>query len=296
MATIQKFLPFDVSSDANFDAIGKGIYDAIVTTMGWIEKADTGRADWSSNPARPSAGNFLWNIYGPNDALQTGGTVYYVKIYVGLTATSQPQIIFAFGTGTDGSGNLTGVTSGNVAFHATSNPGNLGTVGWECNFSGDTGRLGMMLFRNASGAFACCTLTVERTLASDGTPTSDGVTVVANGGFGTGNNDNYQRTLVFGQSMGVLRSGAGVIAAIQVLSPNQFNNKFPVSPVFPDMGQFGNPMTVIASCSGSDIGEGVIFQTQLYGATRTYVVTGAGPAAWFGAASGSTYRLCMRYD
>jgi hypothetical protein len=299
MATVTKFLPFDVSSDANFDAIGAGMYDAIVNTMGWVEKLDTGRADWASNPARPSAGNYLWNIYGPNDALQTGSSVYYVKIEIGLTSSSQPQFRFSLGTGTNGSGTLTGYIIGPYAINDSTigHSGNLGANGWECRFSGNTGRLGFIMFRN-SGANTPMSVFVERTLNTDGTPNGNGVTLVACGRFGS-SPASVQRTLMFGLGLGVEHNGGGNNGSLAIIyiqpNPAEAGGKLPISPVFPDYGKFLNPMTVCASMRTSDCPEGAILQTTLYGATRTYFASGAGQLNAFGAA-GLSWRCLMRYD
>jgi hypothetical protein len=298
MATVTKFLPFDVSSDANFDAIGAGVYDAIVNTMGWVEKLDTGRTDWSSNPARPSAGTYAWNIYGPNDALQTGSSVYYVKIEIGLTSSSQPQFRFSLGAGTDGNGTLTGFILGPYAINDSTNghPGNLGANGWECRFSGDTGRLGFIMFRN-SGTSTPMSVFVERTLNTDGTPNGDGVTMVTCGRFGI-SPQSTQRTLKFGEGLGANHAAGntGNLAIVYIMpNPAEAGGKLPISPVFPDYGKLLNPMTVCAAMRSSDCPEGAMLQTTLYAATRTYFASGAGPVAAFGT-SNSGWRCLMRYD
>lgn len=293
MATIQKFLVFDVSSDANFDSIGKGIYDAIVTTMGWTEKADASRTDWTTNPARPAAGSYLWNVFGPSDALQTGATVYYLKVEVGLDATSKLSIRLSLGTATDGTGTLTGTILGPFLLPGTA-VANQGATTFECNFSGSSGRLGIMLWRN--GTANCQTaFFVERTLATDGTASSDGVNFV----YCTNNAIQRVQTLVFGVgASNLLTRSPALLAPTSASYSDSFNAKVPWSPIFPSYGAFGNPMTVCGTIGSADVAEGGQISTTLYGASRIYLASGAGPSfSVFGptsTASGS--KLLMRYD
>ena len=64
-------------------------------------------------------------------------------------------------------GNLTGAVSDLIVMPFT-DIANVGATEFECNFSGDTGRFGMMLMRNGTGA-SQTGLWIERTLNSDGT-------------------------------------------------------------------------------------------------------------------------------
>lgn len=306
MATIQKFLVYDVSSDAYFDSIGLAIYNSIVTTFGWVEKTDAGRTDWTTNPARPGAGSYLWNVFGPNDALQTGATVYYVKLEIGLDGSSRLSIRMQIGTSTNGAGTLTGTLSTLLYLPGTggSTINNQGATTYECNFSGDTGRWGMMLWRYGPN-YIPHSLFIERTLDTAGAPSSDGVSYVATSGSDPGSCYTRQQTLVFGVGPGNL-SGSPVCLGVTHSSGNfvvysdVFNNSVPISPVFPSYGKFGNPMTVVGSLRSSDCPEGAILQTTLYGQTRYYMCSGGGRFNVFGPVQSGTVdsgcKLAMRWD
>lgn len=279
MATDYRAIAFSMATDALFDAIGAALYDVFVTTFGWVEKADTGRTDWSTNPACPSAGTYLWNIYGPNDALQTGSTIYYVKVEVGkATGTTNPKVRVQIGTGTDGSGTLTGVTSTQRTLPSYG-AADFGTTLLECYASGDTGRIGLLWFKAATNG--TWFFGIERTLDSDGTPNSDGVTLC---------NSNYQLS-----QMQTILFGVGAAPTfIQQGMPNStgaYNGSIAVTPAFPMYGRLANPMTVAGAIYPTDIAECAILQCTLYGVTRRYLCSADNVAA-----GPYNSKLMMRYD
>ena len=158
----------------------------------------------------------------------------------------------------------------------------------------------MMLWRNGGGCN--CFIGIERTLATDGTPNSDGVTMVVvkfhNINF---QQRSEQQTIVFGVGAANFIGSPVVLArgyvgnTTTVATTDSFNNNVPISPVFPSYGKFGNPMTVVGSLRSVDVAEGGLLQTTLYGATRTYLCSSANNFLAFGPqASGQA--LAMRYD
>lgn len=295
----QQFLFADGSSLTNFKNWGSAI-SAALSSMGWTQTSDTGQVNWSTISTVPTAGNFVYEIWQPGDALQTGSTKFFLKIFYGIGTGSPagPRLKMQLCTSTDGAGNPTGIT-GQVYDSFGSGTGGSGTVGFECNFSGDTNRMGIMLYRNlnanncSSAIFA-----VERTHNTDGTDSSDGVTLIAIGASGG------MQTIVFG----IGTAGEGIAGKNYYALYNgnaasdTFNNTIPISPTFPDQGKWGNPMTEIAWAHYQDVPEGAIVTTSLYGATRTYLATSGGPTganATFSIALPSTssnVRTLMRYD
>ena len=291
--TSQQFLLLDSSSDANFRVWGSAI-SAALTSMGWAMTADTGQVNWTTVTA-PAAGTFVYEIWEPQDALQTGGTVFYLKLEYSKTSGSPAgiRVRASLGTGTNGSGTLTGfVTS------AMETAGTQAALSFsvECDFSGDTDRMGFILGRgSAAGTNAPlpAAFFIERTKNSDGTNSSDGVTLVSRDGNNSGTFSGVQQTIVFGVGLGNLNTSLSLAAlANGGNASDAFNNNIPVSPLFPIYGKYGNPMTTLCFVHTQDVAEGCLFTTTLYGVTRTYLACGT----FRGLTVPANCRTCMRYD
>lgn len=288
--TSTQYLICDNSSDANFRSWGSAI-SAAIAAMGWTQSGDTGQVNWTTVTA-PAAGSFVYEIWQPAD----GGTTFYFKIEYGSNSSTPkgPRMRVSIGTTTNGSGTLTGIVTSLSEPTATTGAGQGSSI-FDCYFSGDTDRLSMILWRSL-GATGCTTLFfgVERTKNTDGTNSTDGVTLLW--GCDTTINTGHQ-TLVFGVAAagivgGASNRGFAVISEANLGSDLAFNNNVPMSPVFPLYGKWGNPMTTFGVVPGGDVGEGCLFATSLYGATRTYVATAN--INW--TTPGTNWKVCMRYD
>jgi hypothetical protein len=263
----QQFLVFDNGSNANFRSWGSAI-SAAFTAMGWVQTGDTGQVNWATVSA-PGTNTFVYEIWRPNDALQTGATQYFMKVEYGNNAVAnQPEFRISIGTGTNGSGTLTGFTMG--PFGAVSSAsGGQGSVTYECDFSGDIDRFSIQLWRNG-GNFSKF-LAVERTKDTAGANNSEGVWV----GTNTFNGARHSRTIMFGVGVAndITAATLPSIFAGAMSSDEAFNNSVPISPVFPLYGKWGNPITGFAIAPSGDVAEGVLYTTTLYGATRTYMAS-----------------------
>lgn len=113
-------------SDANFRLWGAEIGVAL-TAVGCTQTADTGQINWTTVTRAGANANAGYEIYYINDSLHATAPVYF-KVYYGTgTGTSAPRLQIEVGTGSDGSGNITG---GNT----------VGTAGYASNatFNTDT--------------------------------------------------------------------------------------------------------------------------------------------------------------
>ena len=285
----QQFLLSDNSSLANFKNWAQAISTAF-STSGWTQTSDTGQVNWGTIVSVPTSGNFVYEIWQPADALQTGSTKYFVKIKYGTSSGSPaaPRLQIQSGSATDGAGNLTGITTTNWEVTAGNNAGQGSILTFDCYFSGDTNRFHMMMWRSIN-SFVPMVVSIERTKNTDGTDSSDGWNLVVL----AQNSGNAQRneTGVFGVGLATAVSNRQYPCIQGGQSSGVFNNNIPVSPLFPIYGKVGNPLTGIAFVCPSDVAEGCIFTTTLYGATRTYIATG-----FCNLASPSGYKTCMRFD
>jgi hypothetical protein len=287
--TSQQFLLFDNGSNANYRSWGSAI-SAAIAAMGWVQTGDTGQVNWTTVTA-PGTNTYNYEIWTPgaSDAFQTGATAYYLKVEYGNGASAnQPDFKMSIGTGTNGAGTLTGFTMGPFG-NFSSNTGGQGSVTYECNFSGDYNRMGINLWRN--GGNICKFLGVERTKDSSGNDNGEGVNLVAV----TFSGRRQWQTIAFGVATGNLNAGA----LWNILGGNSngdeaFNNAIPISPIFPNYGKIGNPMTIFGIAPSSDVAEGCYYTTTLYGATRTYLASKITNSS--ANCGGSNTALLMRYD
>jgi hypothetical protein len=298
MSTAQLQIIFDNSTTANFRTWGSAV-SAQLTSCGWTKTSDTGQIDWTTVVPAGGGGIAGYEIRQPaSDPLQTGATVYYLKIEYGtrsISGNAAPLLRLSIGTATNGAGTFTGITTATVT-NTTNNSGQ-GLVPFECDFSWDNSRLGVLLWRNVGGlaANAPVFFGCERTKNTDGTDNSEGATLVCAYG-GASFQTNLQQTLVFGIGASI-QTNLSAISSTPVAGAGTtlaFANNIPVSPLFPVYGKFGNPLTIAGIVQNADAVEGALITTTLYGSTRTYLTSKyiSGGTNQGGAATA----VIMRYD
>jgi hypothetical protein len=317
MASQQLRLVCDNSTLANFKAWAKPISDWF-RTCGWTNSSDTGQVNWTSIASVPGALAYVYDIFQPGDGLQN----FYVKVEYGNTAQSSanaPSLRISIGTGTNGAGTLTLlVTTAHATAQGNYTPPST-TTQFECNFSGDSGRIGVMMWRDG-GATAPQLFVIERSLDSTGTyygtSTTGYVTFICGGNAQNNNNGAWpsyaQQSLVFGVGVTVttvranngssvpqlgLRSpfNASMSVGADQTQSFAFNGKIPFDLVSPVVGFWDFPMTMLGGGPYADIVEGVPFGISLYGSTRTYMPTKAGTLGAF-LALAVIGCIAMRYD
>lgn len=105
MTTITYTTVFDHSSDATFRAWGAE-FDTKLALTGMVQTADTGQIDWVTvtRPGTSSVGGYtVWRF---------ADSSLYLKLEYGTgTSTDIPQMWVTVGTGSNGSGTITGQTS-----------------------------------------------------------------------------------------------------------------------------------------------------------------------------------------
>jgi hypothetical protein len=285
--TSQQFLLFDNSSNANFQNWA-GAIDAAILAMGWTLTSDTGQTAPASATV-PATAAFIYRVYQPADILQTGATAFYLKVRYGTSSGTPvgPRVQFQIGTSTDGAGNLTGLTTANFEPFLTTSTGQGSVVTFDSYFSGDTDRLGIMMWRSGTPFIFTC----ERTKNTDGTNSSEGVSYFACGQ----QNVVTQQTIIFGVGLAPLPTAGRttVTFADGANASSAFNNNISVFSAVPVYGKVGNPATVLCFVHTQDIAEGLLFPTTLYGATRTYIATGLTTTT---NPSSTNFKACMRYD
>lgn len=308
MASQQLRLVNDNSSVASFVAWASAI-SAWFATCGWIQTADSGQVNWGTIAAVPAG--WVYEIWKPGDGLQP----FFIKIEYGDGAT--PNVRLTLSTATDGAGNPIGTVGGPWVCHAGGYTVGGSTASYECNFSGDSGRIGVMMWRDVppGGAAAggqmlfCIERSVDNAGNYFGTATTGHVTVVDIGmqsaaPFNASWRGAEQHTLLFGVGFApgdTNKSTVGGYGAVlcvrgtwfQGQASTAFNGSIPVETIAPVVGYIDYPLTCLAVLYAPDIVEGVPFNISLYGSSRRFMPSKNGQ---FQAVGISGACIAMRYD
>lgn len=164
-------------SDAEFRADALAIHNALKATGGLVQTADTGQTDFTAN-TRAAGG---YTVYRFDDAHQ-GSYPLYLRIDWTPAATSRPGFSFTLGTGSNGSGTITGVTRPSYQISG----GGDGTTAGLCDnyISVGDGFLYVVLgiITGSAGNQVSCMLMIERSTGEDGTVhPEEGIAVFATG-------------------------------------------------------------------------------------------------------------------
>lgn len=170
-------------SDVLFREWGSDISSRL-TTAGLVQTSDTGQINWATVTRASTNSNAGYEVWRFDDTLQSTAPIF-VKIFYGTGGTANAsRMQWQVGTGSDGSGNLTGTTSGTFAVSSsTSAQTSDTTYNSYLNYDGSFGFLGLAWKVGANAAlvggntegfgFIC------RTVDGNGDPTADGCLIVA---------------------------------------------------------------------------------------------------------------------
>lgn len=170
------------TDDASFRALHKSISDAILA-VGLVRSSDTGQIDFGSVNRPSSSGDGGYEIFHFADDLHTTNPIF-IKIIYGVGANqTQPRIKIHVGTGTDGTGTITGAYfteatwvsptsggAGSALSYASSDGANLVLSLWPA------------LTSNSFNAVRTSQLLVERSRDTDGAATADGLVIAYQSG------------------------------------------------------------------------------------------------------------------
>jgi hypothetical protein len=286
MATATSNVVCDNSSLANFKSWAQFISN-FFTTAGWTQTADSGQVNWGTIASVPSSA-YVYEIWKAADS-QASTTPIYVKMSYGFS-TSSPRAEIQVGTGSDGSGNITGATTG--VFQFTPNMTNQGGTLYPCYASGDAGEIRFMMWQ--SNATVEVVFGVERSKDSTGAKTTDYFTLL----IASSPTAQYQQTIL-GALVSPREFNWITVGTTNASVTENFNGTTAANPVFPLIGKLGNPMLGFCVATGADVAEGASVTVSIYGANHTYIATKNGSIASIGrlATSGSNFMaVLMRYE
>jgi hypothetical protein len=175
MTTAQWQTRIDVSTDAHFRAWGVA-FDAALTSLGLVKTSDTGQVDWNTATwtANVVNGYEVWRF---NDALQATAPIFLkFRFYRSGFGGVPPMLFVTVGTGSNGSGTLTGTTTAEVSASNNQNPATTYAVHYASMVNGKFS-LAMAPASGSNETF----LLVHRTNDSAGDPTATGCIIVYRG-------------------------------------------------------------------------------------------------------------------
>jgi hypothetical protein len=302
MATSTGNFVFDNSSLANFKSWAQAISNAFAA-FGWTQTADTGQVVWGSIGAVP-ASTYVYEVWKANDA-QAATLPIFVKVEYGFSATS-PRVRVTPGTGSNGTGTITGAVSA-APWELETNTAAQGATTFPCFFSGDAGEFRMFMWSSTTvnvGLLFC----IERAKDSSGNKTTSYFTVLN----ANANASNAAATSTFQNQQSVLSTSlignrdTGIIAPALTNNSGSgsFNGTVAALPVLPIIGKVGNPMLGVMAVAAADVSDGAtVTVTSMYGGTHTYVAArGSGATPGYSLALGhrslnpTAMALLMRYE
>jgi len=296
----------DCSTTANIRAWAQFIEDLLVTTGGWVVTTDTGQTLPSllAVPGAPST-KVGYRIYRMNDALQATSPVF-IRIDFGSAAFSSatPGIGLIIGTGSNGSGTITGIVlnfggSGGTTFLASQSNA---VTAFTSYGSAGPGRVCLSMFTSGNSAIQWV-MGIERTKDATGADTGIGLLVISGGGIVEGTLNNgmaYSHYLVLaGGTQPATEQGLSYILSTQnptqTFSPGDIGLGIPI----PFKGVAQQPGTHFLITNTNDVSVEGYISLILYGQTRTYQQLNALPTRRTQRLTTTTdgsSRVLMRYD
>ncbi len=282
MATRLESQPYDTAT-ANFKLWTGFIRHVFLTDAGWTATSDTGQTNPTTVGAAPTNGNSIYEVYQATDAL-SGTAPLMAKVEYGQF-NSAPSISITIGTGSNGSGVITGGgnkfrTSGQGA-----NPsGTLGGTGYECVGSADASGIRFLMWRNYAGANPLripCFFAIERSRDSSGAYTGDYATIFVYGHDLDYPNANGTQSVMFRQQSILAGGGAGSVeqAWLTFQSTNgtaSLGTNVAVVPLFNFATGLGNPSEDLLCGKAADFPEAGSVSVQVYGSAHTYYCSKVG--------------------
>lgn len=284
-------------TDANFRIWGSE-FSAKLAAVGLVQTADTGQINWSTVTRGAAGTDSGYEVWRFNDTLQ-GTAPLFLKFYFGTgqVTTTCPRLRIEVGTGSNGSGTLTGQGSGTVfiANYCYNIAGSSTTVpSYMCHTEGF---FGFMWKRNASaqGMFL-----LTRTCNASGVPDTYGYTIWG-----------YGQTSSTSGAANVLRHvrTSGTPATIYTLNGSTTSNLvfmpygYPVPTTTPDGNRqlyicWGGypqirPIFSMFGYYNTEITEFSAVSVAMVGSTaRTYLATGFGSDA----SPSTSYRIAFLWE
>lgn len=267
----------DHTSDAGYRAWGLEL-NTKLAAAGLVQTADTGQVDWTT-VTRPAANTLnAYEIWRFNDSLQGTAPIYFRLNFGTANGATRPNLQLIVGTGSNGSGTITGTALTGTLGCVTNGAWPASTVtAYQSFLCVAEGFVGLVYKTNAVAANYCGSgFMICRSCDTDGAFTADGAIVInSNSGAGVASLVRNQ-SLRFAASAAAFTGSAthmpifipGAESSSLVGSDNQAYLAWMITPqVVPALG--------IAAAYTTEVAEGTTAAATLVGATsHTYLSVG----------------------
>jgi hypothetical protein len=292
MATQTTNTPIDHSSDAGFRAWATVLRDLLLTGGALEQTADTGQLDLATATRPATTTDAAPMFFRFTDSLQATAP-YVLAVYVGTgNVAGWPRIRVALGTGTTGSGALTGVLMSQIDVHKLA-AGEATARDWlACGLPGDISVC--VASSHATGA-AFAFVGLHRVRDAACAPTADGVFLYYMDGSGNLLSRSFRRvptSAAFGPSAAVTFVPLGTTASV---IDGGARLVYPHETALPDV----RPVTHYCTCVAAEFSAGLTFVARPVGPTNiTYIFLGGGGVRTpgIGLASAVSHGLAMRWE
>jgi hypothetical protein len=297
MLTLSNTIVPSNSTAALFRAWSKFVRDGMVAG-GWVQTSDTGQIDFATASA-PGAANTKagYVILRMNDSLQTAHPVFVRLDFGSAGATNNVSIWITAGSGSNGSGTITGawVTDqrlGNGSSDAVSQP-------YYSHVSATSASAAVALFYHAVNTFLVH-FSIERAKNADGTDDGTGLLVYSTGRAGVKGSDN-RLSIYSTVDDGTLHQAEG---AAYVFANNQQESRSDVGIGIPIPHRYNADGFEIAQGPGLNYvllnvnswNFGAIVGVYMYGQRHEYIRLGGTAVAHVRGASPTDFYVAIRYE
>lgn len=251
------------------------VEDTLVTTGGWVVTSDTGQ----TAPASLSTPGGLntkagYRIYRMADTLQATSPVF-MRLDYGSSpgAATTPAIWVTIGTGSSGTGTITGIVfNGGAVANGTvfCSSGNTSLAN-NCYGSASTSRFNIAMFIQQTSATYEFVFTLERTKDSSGADTGDGLLMIwSDSVTGAGLLQASKYMILAGGTQPTTEAGLNYVLSVQNPTEAFAPGDVALGVVICIRGTAQQPGTNMMISASGDVSTLGSFSITLYGATRTY--------------------------
>lgn len=288
---------FTNSSDANFRTWGSYIA-ARLAAVGLVQTGDTGQINWTTVLAPGAISTFMgYEIWRFNDSLQATAPVF-IKIEYGSSTgvAANPGVRIQFGSGSNGTGGLTGNLSTTYLCSASAVAGACTVVG-----SGSTNRFCINYGFTTAGGYGMF-FGFERSKDAAGNDTTEAVLGVMNNTTVSGASTGQKFFPVWSTTLGDIGMTTNITAP--ALFPPQTSavsgSQTVVSPILHSKGIFMNPGLNFIGYNINSIAVNGTPTVYMYGVAHTYYslpeASGISATGWQGPSALGTEGLLIRYE
>lgn len=295
MAKVSTYGGWSVSGDANLRA-WLGECEQMLEDCGLVRTSDTGQID-PSLATWPGSNNteIGFSVWRFNDSLQGVAPIFLKCTYFRGNSSGLVSFGIDVGAGSDGSGNLTGLTA-SIAPSGGNAPGLGDYYSYACHLDGFAGLAFKVNGSNTNYTRGHPAFIIERFHDNAGAPTSAGAVLIGNAGNTTSSrNDSAVRILDFLNSSVSSFNGNMTFVPSQItdsrvgLAPQIFHHWVMLPKMTPLIGS--------AACVRGEVSVNRQFELTLVGSTpRNYVCIGHTLGSSIEGGSSINGDICMLFE